>query len=68
MLIYTYLDKGVKHFEGGLSTKKYIKIANTTSATASRDIKGLVLLGCIRQIAGTSDRNVQYEVFIPNLI
>ena len=68
MLIYTYLDKGVKHFEGGLSTKKYIKIANTTSATASRDIKGLVLLGCIGQIAGTSGRNVQYEVFIPNLI
>ncbi len=68
MLIYTYLDKGVKHFEGGLSTKKYIKIANTTSATASRDIKGLVLLGCIRQITGTSGRNVQYEVFIPNLI
>ena len=68
MLIYTYLDKGVKNFEGGLSTKKYIKIANTTSATASRDIKGLVLLGCIRQITGTSGRNVQYEVFIPNLI
>ena len=62
------LDKGIKNFEGGLSTKKYIKIANTTSATASRDIKGLVLLGCIGQIAGTSGRNIRYEVLIPNLI
>ena len=60
------LDKGIKNFEGGLSTKKYIKIANTTSATASRDIKGLVLLGCIKQIAGTSGRNVRYEVLLHN--
>jgi len=58
------LDKGVKNFEGGLSTKKYIKIANTTSATASRDIKGLLLLGCIRQVEGTAGRGVRYEVLL----
>ncbi len=62
------LDKGIKNFEGGLSTKKYKKIASTTSATASRDIKGLVLLGCIKQIDGASGRNVRYEVLLPHQI
>ena len=63
-VLNTILDKGIKNFEGGLSTKKYIKIANTTSATASRDIKSLVLLGCIRQIDDTSGRNVRYTILI----
>jgi len=63
-VLNTILDKGVENFEGGLSTKKYIKIANTTSATASRDIKSLLLLGCIRQVEGMSGRNVRYEVLV----
>lgn len=58
------LDKGVNNFEGGLSTKKYVKIANTTSATASRDIRGLLKIGCIRQVDGTAGRGVRYEVLI----
>ncbi len=58
------LDKGVGDFKAGLSTKRYRKIANTTSATASRDIKGLLLLGCIRQVEGSGGRNIHYEVVI----
>ncbi len=58
------LDKGVPSIENGLSTKKYIKMAKTTSATASRDIKGLLQLGCIQQVEGTKGRNIRYTVVI----
>ena len=56
------LDRGVNHPQSGLTTKKYIKIAGTTSATASRDIKGLLELGCIEQVEGTGGRSVRYLV------
>ncbi|MCB4763489.1 MAG: Fic family protein [Sulfurovum sp.] len=36
------LDTGVDGFEGGLSTKKYISITKTSTATAKRDITDLV--------------------------
>jgi len=58
------LDKGIENFEGGLTTKKYIKMANTTSATASRDIKEMVIFACIKKVEGTSGRNVRYDVLI----
>lgn len=51
-----------EEFLGGLSTKKYISIAKTSKATASRDIKELVSCGCIRQIPNTKGRNVKYEI------
>jgi Fic family protein len=56
------LDVGVDNFQGDLSKKKYIKIADTTSSTASRDISELLSLGCIEQIEGTQGRNVRYKV------
>ncbi len=65
-VLNTILDKGIENFENGLSTKKYMKIAQTTSATASRDIKGLVMSGCIKQVEGTSGRNVRYIIKIPS--
>ena len=58
------LDKGVNHNQRGLTTKKYMKMAGTTSATASRDIKGLLELGCIKQVEGTSGRSVRYLVLV----
>lgn len=36
------LDMGRENFKGGLSKKKYITIADTTPATASRDIADLI--------------------------
>ena len=34
--------EGVDGFEGGLSANNYISITNTTTATASRDLRNLV--------------------------
>ena len=58
------LDIGVENFKGNLSKKKYMSIADTTSTTASRDIVELLESGCIRQIEGTSGRNVSYEIVL----
>lgn len=62
------LDTGVENFQGDLSKKKYIKIADTTSATASRDIKELVELGCIKQVEGTVGKNTRYKVCVVSLM
>lgn len=58
------LDMGIENFEGDLSKKKYMKIADTTSATASRDMAMLLRLGCIKQVDGTSGRNIRYRVIL----
>jgi len=63
-VLNSILDRGVEHTQSGLTTKKYIKITQTTSATASRDIKGLLELGCIEQVEGTSGRSVRYVVLV----
>ena len=56
------LDAGVDGFEGGLSTKKYISIAKTSTATAKRDISDLLSKNLISQVEGTAGRNVRYVV------
>ncbi len=58
------LDIGVDNFEGGLSTKKYISLTKVSKATAVRDISQLVVFGCIKQIDGSSGRNIRYRVDI----
>jgi len=58
------LDNGIMHPQSKLTTKKYMKLAKTTSATASRDIKKLLELGCIEQIEGTRGRNTAYKVIV----
>ena len=58
------LDMGVDNFEGGLSTKKYISLTKVSKATAVRDISQLVVFGCIKQIDGSSGRNIRYRVDI----
>lgn len=58
------LDTGIDDFKGNLSKKKYMSIADTTSATASRYIFELVEFGCIKQIEGTAGRNVSYIINI----
>jgi len=63
-VLNTILDRGVNHPQSGLTTKKYMKIVKTTSATASRDIKGLLLMGCIEQVEGSSGRSVRYVVLV----
>ncbi|HQS67850.1 MAG TPA: DUF4172 domain-containing protein [Sulfuricurvum sp.] len=56
------LDMGVENFQGALSKKKYMIIADATSTTASRDITQLIQIGCIRQVDGTNGRNIRYEI------
>ena len=61
-VINKILDKGSDNFEGGLSKKKYVIIADTTEATASRDLADLIKKSCIRQIVGTTGKNTRYEI------
>jgi len=58
------LDMGSENFEGGISTKKYISLTKVSKATAVRDISGLLELGCIKQIEGSSGRNIRYKLDI----
>ena len=41
-VIKRMLEEGVKGFEGGMNAKKYISIAHTSKATATRDLQDLV--------------------------
>jgi len=56
------LDKGVEKFEGGLSTKKYSKMTNTSTPTAKRDITQLLNYGLIKQVEGSAGRSVRYRI------
>jgi Fic family protein len=41
-VIRRMLEEGVKGFEGGMNAKKYVSIAHTSKATATRDLQDLV--------------------------
>lgn len=59
-VINKMLDAGKEGFEGGMTAKKYISIAKTTKATATRDLQELVKLGILQQnLAG---RSTNYEL------
>ena len=62
------LDIGIEEFKGNLSKKKYMSLANCPSTNASRDLVELLELGCIRQIEGTSGRNISYEIDVSQVI
>ena len=54
-IINKMFDAGKDGFEGGMTAKKYISIAKTTKATATRDLQELVKLGILQQnLAGRS--------------
>ena len=54
-VINKMLDAGKDGFEGGMTAKKYISIAKTTKATATRDLTELVESGILTQnLAGRS--------------
>jgi len=61
-VINKILDMGSENFEGGISTKKYISLTKVSKATAVRDIQQLVEFGCIKQIGGSSGRNIRYRL------
>lgn len=51
---------GISGYEGGMSAKKYMKIANTSKATATRDLQELVQMGAFKQVG--EGRSVRYEL------
>ena len=54
-VINKMLDAGKDGFEGGMTAKKYVSIAKTTKATATRDLQELVEQGIlIQNLAGRS--------------
>lgn len=54
------LENGIDGFEGGMSTKKYIKIAKTSKPTATRDLLDLVEKGALS--ATGEGRGRRYKV------
>lgn len=54
------LEEGPKGFDGGMSAKKYMAIAKTTKATATRDLQDLVEQGAFLVSGG--GRSTRYEV------
>lgn len=53
--------EGVKGFEGGINASKYMKIADTSKATATRDLSELVIKGCLQKLPGEG-RNTSYDL------
>lgn len=56
------LDEGPQGFEGGMSAQKYIGIAKTSKATATRDMQQLVEIGVFRPVGG--GRSTRYEIVL----
>ena len=56
------LDIGSENFKGDLTKAKYVKIANTAEANASRDIADLLAKGCIKKVEGTTGRGTRYTI------
>jgi len=56
------LDKGMENFEGGLSTKKYASMSNTSIPTAKRDITQLIEYRLIKHVEGSAGRNTRYVI------
>ena len=53
-------EEGIRGFEGGMSAKKYISIAKTSKATATRDLQDLVEKGAFIPCGG--GRSTRYEI------
>lgn len=52
--------EGPKGFEGGMSAQKYMKITDTSKATATRDLQHMLQLGAI--LPSGSGRSVRYQL------
>ena len=61
-VISKLLESGADGFRGGLSSKNYISMTDTSKATASRDIQELIQYGILKQIEGTQGKSTRYEI------
>ncbi len=56
------LEEGHQGFEGGMNARKYVSIASTSKATATRDLQDLVEKNIFKPIGG--GRSTRYEIKI----
>jgi Fic family protein len=63
-VINRMLEAGPGRFEGGLTQRKYVGLAGTSTATAARDIKELVTSGLLVPGEGRG-RSAHYNLAIP---
>jgi Fic family protein len=54
------LEEGHQGFEGGMNARKYVSLAKTSKATATRDLQDLVARGIFKPIGG--GRSTRYEI------
>lgn len=59
------LEAGPGRFEGGLTARKYMALANTSKVTASRHLADLAEKGLIVRALGPSGRSTRYDLAIP---
>ncbi|MEK6482322.1 Fic family protein [Catalinimonas sp. 4WD22] len=59
-VISRMLEEGPKGFEGGMNARKYVSIAQTSKATATRDMQDLVERGIF--IPSGGGRSTRYEI------
>lgn len=59
-VIKRMLENGLEGFEGGMTAKKFMAIAKTSKATATRDLQHLHAIGIFHQIG--AGRSVRYEL------
>ena len=65
-VINRILESGQGNFSGGLTTRKYVSITNTSRATAFREIADLLDKKVLRQLPGKG-RNVHYDLAWPQI-
>ncbi|MEL6305954.1 MAG: Fic family protein [Bacteroidota bacterium] len=54
------LEQGHQGFEGGMNARKYVSLAKTSKATATRDLQDLVAKGIFKPIGG--GRSTRYKI------
>jgi Fic family protein len=55
------LREGLAGFAGGLTAQKYMKIADCSKATATRDLSNLLAMSCLKKSA-SAGRSTRYEI------
>ena len=63
-VIKRMLEEGTKGFGGGMNAKKYIGIAKTSKATATRDMQHLLGIGAFVLAGKAGGRSTSYQVNI----
>ena len=64
-VINRMLDAGKGRFKGGLTTRKYVSLADVSRATAFREMEQLLALGILKQNPGRG-RSVSYDLSWPD--